>query len=121
MHRPKCPAGCGRGRRAAWLITSRSSSLQFAELQQAVHEQAQAAVGGQAAGGGVGGKQQAGVGQVRHDVADGCGGQRHGQAAGQGAAAYGLAGAHVLLDDLAQDGGGAGVQAGGEWLGLVVH
>ena len=71
-------------------------------MQQAVDEQAQALVGGQAAGGGVRGEQQAGVGQVRHDVADGRRRQVHRQAARQGAAADRLAGLHVLLDDLAQ-------------------
>ena len=91
------------------------------ELQQAVHEQTQAAIGGEAAGAGVGGEQQAGLGEVRHDVAY-CG-RREGdwQAARERAAADRLAGADVLLDDFAQDGGGAGVQAGGEWLGCEVH
>ena len=85
---------------------------QFAEVQQAVDEQAQPLVGRQAAGRGVRREQQAGVGQVGHHVADGGRRQVHRQPARQGAAADRLAGLHVLLDDLAQDRGGAGVEAG---------
>ena len=46
---------------------------QFAELQQAVHEQPQSALRRQAPGGGVGGEEQPGIREVRHDVADGGG------------------------------------------------
>ncbi len=63
---------------------------QLAELQQPVHEQPQPAVGRQAAGGGVGGEQQPGIGQVRHHAADRGRGERHRQAARQGAAAHRL-------------------------------
>ena len=84
---------------------------QFAELQQPVDEQPQALVGRQAAGRGVRREQQAGLGQVGHDVADRRRRQAHGQPAGQGAAADRLAGLDVLLDDLAQHRGRAGVEA----------
>ena len=85
---------------------------QFAEMQQAIDEQAQALVGGQPAGGGVRGEQQAGVGQVGHHVADGRRRQVHRQPARQRAAADRLAGLDVLLDDLAQNRGGAGIEPG---------
>jgi hypothetical protein len=95
---------------------------QFAELQQAVDEQTQAAIGGKAAGGGVGGEQQAGLGEVSHDVANG--GRREGergareqgggQAAREGAAADRLAGFYILFDHLAQHRGAARIQALGQ-------
>ena len=97
---------------SAAVIASRSSSAEFAEMQQAVDEQAQPLVGGQTAGGGVRGKQQAGVGQVGHHVADGGRRQVHRQPARERAAADRLAGLHVLFDDLAQNRGGAGIEPG---------
>jgi hypothetical protein len=73
-----------------------------ADLQQAVDEQAQARVGRQAAGAGVGGAQQAGLRQVLHGVADR--GRRQGQAAlGQGARSHRLAGVQIALDDAPED------------------
>ncbi len=85
---------------------------QFAEVQQAVDEQAQALIGGQAAGGGMRREQQAGIRQVRHDIADGGRRQADRQPARQGAAADRLASFHVLLDHFAQNGSRAGIEAG---------
>ena len=84
---------------------------EFAEMQQPVDEQAQAEIGRQPAGRGMRREQQAGLGQVRHDVADGRRRQVHRQPARQGAAADRLAGFDVLLDDLAQHGGRTGIEA----------
>jgi hypothetical protein len=82
---------------------------EFAELKQAVHEEAQAAFGRKPSGGGVGGEEEAGFGEVGHDIADGSRRERDRETAGKGAAADGLAGADILFDDLAEDGGGARV------------
>ena len=86
-------------------------ALNIAELQQAIDEQAETLVGGEPAGRGVRGEQQAGVREVRHDVADGSRGERHGQAAGKGAGADGFAGGDVLFDNFAQHGGRTSVEA----------
>ena len=84
---------------------------QLAEVQQAIDEQAQPLIGRQPSGRGVRREQQAGIGQVRHDIADRGGRQVHRQAARQGPAADRLAGLHVLFNDLAQHGSRTGVEA----------
>ncbi len=91
---------------------------EFAELQQAVDEQAQASVGRQPARGGVGGEEQAGTGEVCHDVADGGRREVEREQARERARADGLAGFDILLDDFTQHGGGADVQPRGQawWL-----
>ena len=74
-----------------------------AQLQQPADEQAEAALGRQAAGRGMRRIEQAGILQIRHDVADGGRRQRHGEPARNRARADGLTRFHVGVDDVAQD------------------
>jgi hypothetical protein len=86
-----------------------------AEFEQPVHEQAQALLGRQAAGAGVGRVEQPRLLQIGHHVADRGRRQVERQAARQRAAADRLAGLHIDLDQLAQHRCGAGIKrAGGE-------
>ena len=84
---------------------------EVAEFQQPVDEQPQAAIGRQPAGGGMRGIEEAGLLEIRHDVADRGRGEAERQAARQGAGAHRLAGQDIDLDQFAEDGRAAAVEA----------
>ena len=105
--RPRCCGDEGLDRLAPTRELVDRGVSEVAELQQPVHEQAQSALGRQSAGGGVRGVEQPGLLEVRHGVADGGGRQAERQPSRQGAAADRLAGFHVQLHHLPQDGGAA--------------
>ncbi len=75
---------------------------QVPHLQQAVYEQAQSRVGGQASGADMRRAQQAKLGQILHGVADRGGRQLH-AAPRQGPRPHRLAGLQIALDDAAED------------------
>ena len=72
---------------------------QVADFEQGVHEKAQAQLGGQAPGAGVGGVDEAQLLQVLHDIADRGGGEGHGQQARELARPHRLARGEVGIDD----------------------
>jgi hypothetical protein len=83
---------------------------QAADLEQPVDVEAQARLGGQPAGRGVGRVEEAQLLQVRHHVADGRRGELVLQAPRDRARAHRLAGGDVGVDDLAEDLARAGVE-----------
>ena len=113
--------------RAARPIRSRSSSLRSPNCSRPSTNRRMPRSVGRRPAEVWGGEQQPGLGQVGHDVADR--GRRHRdrqEAAGERAASHRLTGLHELLDDLAQDGSAARIQARGqvrtvETKGHVIH
>lgn len=84
--------------------------FQGAHGEQAVYEQPIAPGRGNPAGGGVGAGDEAGFFQVRHDVADGGGGQLQAGKPGQGPGAHGGTLGDVVLDQGLEQGAGTVVK-----------